>query len=282
MSLYSRFTAFFRRRKLDADMAEEMRAHLELLTEEYVRRGLSPTEARHAAQREFGGVEQIKERARDQRGGRWLADLMQDARVGWRMLGRERGFTALCVLVVALGIGATTVIFSMVDAVLLRPLPIAEADRAWRVWSTNQARKVTSFSVSYPDYADWARRSTSWETLAAFDSRNVNLLVQGEPERLRAGVATHNALELLGWRVAHGRTFSSDDDLPGRGRVALLTEPLWRSRFGADPAIVGREIVIDAAPYAVVGVLAAGQGIDFGVEIVLPTALPTLFTGLRL
>lgn len=270
MSLPHLLRTLFQRRRLEAEMSDEMRFHLDMLIEENIRRGLPAKEARLAALREFGGVEQHKERARDERGGRWLADLAQDLRIGLRRLRRERRFAALCVLVLALGVGATTVMFSVADAVLLRPLPVAEPDRVIRLWEGNPSRGIKRFSVSYPNYSDWAARSGCWEILAAFDNRNVNLMVHGEPERLRAGVATANALPLFGWRILKGRGLGPADDQPGQTPVALLSEALWRGRFGADPAIDKLTVVIDGTAHAIVGVVAEGSGLDLGVDVVLP------------
>lgn len=270
MNLPHFLRTLFQRRRLDSEMSDEMRFHLEMLVEEKVRQGTTPEAARLAALREFGGIEQHKERARDERGGRWLADFLQDVRIGLRRLRRERGFAALCVLVLALGVGATTVMFSVVEAVLLRPLPVSEADRVLRLWEGNDGRGITRFSVSYPNYTDWAARSQSWEILAAFDNRNVNIMVSGEPERLRAGIATANALPLFGWRILRGRGLVPADDQPGQAPVALLTEATWRSRFGADPAIETRAVVIDGTSHTIVGVVADGAGLDLGVEVVMP------------
>jgi putative ABC transport system permease protein len=270
MKLLRKFHALFRKEKLDAEMAEEMRAHLELQIDEHIRRGMTPDEARYAAQREFGGVEQIKERARDARGWRWVDDLRQDLRFGARTLSREPGFAAVCILVLALGIGANTAIFSVVDAIVLRPLPVPEPERVMRVWETNAARKVTGFSVSFQDYGDWVRLSRSWTALAALDNRNVNLLADGEPEHLRAQLATSNALSLFGWRVAHGRGFSAEDDQPGRGDVVILSDALWRRRFAADPGVLGRFVVVDGKPKTVIGVFAPDRGLAAEAEILLP------------
>ncbi len=265
-----RLRALFLKRKLDADMSEEMRLHLELQTAENIARGMAPDAARHAAHRGFGGAEQLKERVRDQRGWRWLEDCRQDLRFGLRGLAREPGFAAICILVLALGIGANTAIFGVVDAVALRPLPVPEPERVVRVWETNASRNVTSFSVSFQDYQDWARLSRSWTTLAAVDARSVNLSGDGEPERLRAQLATATALPLFGWRVAHGRGFSVEDDQPGRGDVAMLAEALWRRRFGADPNVLGRTLIVDGKRKTVVGVLATGAGLAAEAEIFLP------------
>ncbi|HUR57449.1 MAG TPA: ABC transporter permease [Opitutaceae bacterium] len=267
---FARLRALFRGGKLDAEMSEEMRAHLELQAAENERRGMDAAEARYAAQRSFGGVEQLKERVRDQRGGRWLADLRQDVHFGLRALVREPGFTAICILVVALGIGANTAIFSVVDAVVLRPLPVPEPARVMRVWETNAARHITSFSVSFQNFGDWARLSQSWAMLAAVDQRNVNLLNDGEPERLRAQIVTSMAFALFGMRIAHGRGFGPEDDLPGRGDVAVLADALWRRRFGADDRVIGRAIVVDGKPRTVIGVLAPARGLADGQEIFLP------------
>jgi predicted permease len=270
MKLFRKFRALFRKRKLEAEMAEEMRLHLELQAEKNVASGMGPDEARYAAQRMFGHIEGVKELARDQRQWRWLEDAVQDVRIGARMLRRQPGFAVVCIGIMALGVGANTAIFSVLNAVVLRPLAVPAPERLMRIWETNPARGVQSFSVAFPNYDDWARRSRSWSQMAAVEERGVNLVTGKEAIRVWAQLVTPELLPMLGWSVALGRGFVAEDNLVGRGDVAILSDGFWRARFGAQPGVVGRSLVVDGRSYTVVGVLAPGLGPMREAELFLP------------
>ena len=251
-------------------MAEELRAHLALQMERNLAAGLSAVEACRAARRQFGGLDQIEERCRDAWGQRWWHDLSQDFRYALRLLRRQPGFAGMVVLTFALGIGATTAIFSALNGILLRPLAVQDPDRLAVVWETNAPRGVTQFSVSYPNYRDWRERSESWTELAAFDQRAVNFVSAGEPQRLTAEFQTANALAALGIEVALGRRFLPGEDAPAQPPRAILTDALWRRLFAADPAAIGTSLWIDGRAHTVVGILPPGAGINPAIDVVLP------------
>ena len=243
-----RVRALFRQRKLDADMAEEMREHLERRCEANIAAGMAPDEARYAAQRAFGGIAQIQERARDDRGWIWLEQFKQDVRYSARALRKQPVFTAVVMLTLGLGIGANTAMFSVINAVLLRPLPFPEPERLVQVWESNAQRDLTHFSVAIANFADWRVRSQSWDTLAAVVYQKVNLTGRGDPQQLRAHYVTADLLPLFGQRLAHGRGFLREEENAGRGDVAILSDSLWRRSFGADPAIVDTTIMVQGKP----------------------------------
>lgn len=268
--LAHRLRALFRRNRLDADMTEEMQAHLELATERHRAAGLNATDARHAAQREFGGVEQLKERARDARGWRWLEQFKQDVSYGGRAMRKQPGFTAIVMLTLALGIGANTAMFSVINAVLLRPLPFPEPERLVQVWESNAKRELTHFTVSIANFADWRTRSQSWDALAATAYRKITLTGRSEPQQLLAQYGTADLLPLFGQRFAHGRGFFREEEDAGRDQVAILSDSLWRRSFGADPDIVGKTITVQAKPHTVVGVAAPNLSALGSIDLFLP------------
>jgi putative ABC transport system permease protein len=192
---------------------------------------------------------------RDERGVTWLDDVVRDVRFGLRSLRRSPGFTLVAVLCLGLGLGANAAIFSVLNAVLLRPLPYPEPERVVRVWETMGT--VGLGSVSVPNFRDWTEQATGFEQLAAWQWGSANLQGTGEPERIRSIQATSNLFSLLGVRPLLGRTFVPGQDGPGKAKVAVLAEALWRTRFGADPALVGRTIRLDGALYEVIGVMPA-------------------------
>lgn len=245
----------------EREMDEEMRFHLEELTAKNVRAGMSPEEARRAARVSFGGVERFKEEARDEARPRWLEDLARDVRYGLRTLARNPGFTGVVVLTLGLGIGANTAIWSVVDGVLLRPVPLAEADRLMVVWETDRDSGTTREPASVPDYLDFARQSTRFGRLAAFSGAEVNLTpVEGEPSRLAALAVSHDYLPLLGLRPLLGRGFTPADDRLGAADVVLIGEGLWQRLFARDRGAVGRTLRLDGRPHTVLGVVPDSAG----------------------
>src|SRR5262249_14443506 len=182
----------------------------------------------------------------------------QDLRFGFRQLLANPGFTAIATLSRALGIGANTAIFSLVDAVLLRPLPFHDPDRLVMVWE--DAAKI-GFPRNTPapaSYADWKAQNRVFEDMAAIDSRSFNLTDEGEPERVEAQAVTANFFPLLGVKPELGRVFTGEEDQPGRNNVAMISYSLWQRRFGGDPALVGKEILLDGQKHNVIGVTPPG------------------------
>ena len=255
-----RFRSLLKRGRVEQELSEELRFHLEKLTAENVAKGMTPEKARYAALRELGGLEQIKEECRDMRRVDWIENCLQDARYGVRMLARNRSFAVVAILTLALGIGANTAIFSVVYAVLLRPLPFVAPDQLMSVVSTRLRGNVPD-NASYPDFADWTAQNHVFSQMAAYDTDNFTLTGQAEAMHIQGAVVSADLFSLLGVKPVLGRAFLPDEDkLPAaNGAFAIiLSHRLWRERFGADPGIVGRSIEIDNRNFTVVGVMPAG------------------------
>jgi len=245
----------FNKEDVDHELNEEIRAHLDLLTETKIKQGLSPEDARRAALVELGGVEQIKESVREVRHGRLLEDLAQDARYAVRSLRKHPGFTFVAVLTLALGIGANTAIFSVINAVLLRPLPYANADRLVLLTETVSERPI---GVSYPNFVDWRNQSTTFENIAAVRHRDsFNLTGAGESERLQGRLVSANFLSTLGVNPIAGRDFVAEDDRPGAAPTVILSHALWQRRFGGDQKIIGSQLTLNRQSFTVIGITPA-------------------------
>jgi len=250
----ARLRGLFRKRKLDGDLEAELQAHLELLTEENIRRGMSPAHARYAARREFGGVEQAKELQRDQRSIPFFDALLQDLRFALRMLAKKPGFTFVAVLTLALGMGATTAVFSVVDRILFRSLPYPHDERL--VSFGDKAPFEANEFVLGPDYVDWKKAQTPFESVTSFVPGGADCdLTERNPVRLKCALVESTFLPTFGIQPFLGRNFTSEEDRPNGARVALVTYGLWRSRFASDRNLPGRTISLDGRPTVVVGVL---------------------------
>jgi len=268
---FARLAAFFRKDRLDRELEQELATHLDLATEDNIRRGLSPEEARREARVKLGGVESAKELHREARGLPRLDTLLQDLRYAGRSLRRDPGFHIAGVLILGLGIGANTAIFSVVDGVLLRPAPVADLDRLTMVWETDRHTGTTREPASVPDFLDFRTRSRSFERLAALMGAEVNLTpAAGEPVRLAALSVTHDLLPMLGMAPVVGRTFTTAEDAAGGPRVVLISEPLWERSFGRDPAVVGETLRLDEEAHTIVGVVP--EQADFGILQILSSA----------
>ena len=238
-------------------MDDELRHHIECEVSEHIRAGMSPEEARRVAVAQFGGIEQVKEEARDARGTRPLEDLIVDIGYAARVLRRNPGFTAGAVLTFALGCGAATAIFSVVYGVLLRPLPYADPHRLVVLWERNAARTTDRNVVSVANFQAWRGRSEAFDGMAALVPRPVTLTDAGVPERVAGAEVSPGYFRLLGVTPALGRDFEPDDENRADSRVVILSDGLWKRRFGADPAVVGRTLLIGGTPHSVVGVMSA-------------------------
>src|SRR4051794_22623260 len=243
------------RDRFERDLEEEMKFHEDMQTEKHVQEGMAPEEARALARRELGSADRFKDEVRDVRGVTWLDDLRRDVRFGLRSLRRSPGFTVVAMLCLALGIGANAALFSVLNAVMLRPLSFPQPDRLVRIWESIGERGQGSVSV--PNYRDWVAQSTGFEQLVAWLDGSRNLQGMGEAERITTVQATSNLFSTLRARPLLGRTFVPRQDEPGHGRVVVLSESLWRRRFGADRSILGRALQLDGAPYSVIGVMPA-------------------------
>ncbi|HKQ06511.1 MAG TPA: ABC transporter permease [Blastocatellia bacterium] len=277
--LKGRLRALLRKNKMERELDEEMRYHLERMVEQNLAQGMTPSSARRAALRDFSGFEQAKEECRDARGVRAVEELWQDLRFGTRMLRKQPGFTLVAVLTLALGVGANTVIFSVVNTVLLRPLPYEAADRLVWVWDSNPAIGFPRFPSSGPNFKDWQQQSASFDYMAAFSGWSFNLTGHGEPERLQGAMASPDFFPMLGIKPVAGRTFLPEEERAGSHRVALISYSLWQRRFGTDPSIISNSITLNGESYTVVGILPDRLRLPYEAEIWTPLALDVLRPG---
>jgi putative ABC transport system permease protein len=199
--------------------------------------------------------------------------ILQDLKYAFRTLTKHPGFALVAVLSLALGIGANTAVFSIVEAVLLRPLPVKEPERLVMVWERNIPRNRTHNVVNPANYIAWSERSRSFEAFAAFTAFGLNFSAEGEPARLQTGIVTGNFFETLGVRPLIGRVFGDADGLPNAPRVVILSEGLWKERFGADPKALGRGVTLNGRPATVVGVMPARFALPPGVKLWVPLTL---------
>ena len=251
-----RIGGLFGRSRRDREFAEELKSHLQLHTEDGIRSGLTPAEARRAAIIKLGGIEPTKERHRDRRSVPLLEALARDLAYSARMVRRNPGFTATVVLTLGLGIGATTAIFTIVNAVLLRPLPYPEPDRLVYIAMSfgEPGDHIFSYTMDYPA---WKNHSRTLSQIAGYMAFRANFTGGSEAERITGGFATMSLFPLLGVRPALGRTFLPEEDRPGGPPVAILSHAFWKRRFGGDPSVIGKALTLDANTYTVVGVLPA-------------------------
>ena len=250
----ARMRGLFHKRQLDGDLDAELRAHLEMLTEENIRKGLPPEEARYAARREFGGVEQSKELHREQRSIPFLDALFQDLRFALRGLRNRPGFALVAILTLSLGIGSTTAVFSVVDRILFRSLPYPHDEEL--VSFGDRAPFEANEFVLGPDYVDWKKGQTPFLSVTSFVPGGADCdLTEKNPVRLKCALVESTFLPTFEIQPFLGRNFTSEEDRPHAPRVALVSYGLWRSRFASDRNLPGRTISLDGKPTVVVGVL---------------------------
>jgi hypothetical protein len=240
---------------LEEDFADEARFHLEQRIDEYVKSGVPYVQAHARARRRFGNLTLTREHVRDADTLRWIRDLNQDVRYALRQLQRNPGFALAAILTLAFGIGAITAIFSVVDAVVLRPLSYADSRRL--VVIDEWLPSVGSIPVNARHFQEWRRTAHSFDQMALIGGLSVNLTDSGEPERLAAARVSPALFSLLGTQPQVGRLFVEGDAVPGRDHVVLISSALWRRRYAADPRLVGRVLSIDGVPHDIVGVLPA-------------------------
>lgn len=276
-SFFQKLWATFRFRDLDQDLDTELASHLELLTEEYARKGLPPEEARRQARIELGGVQQLREAHRRERGLPLLETLVQDLRYTFRMLRQNPGFTAFTILIVGLGVGASSTIFSVVNTLLLRPLPFRDSQRM--VWISGHGRDDTSeYQVQVGHYLDLKEQNRSFSDITAYNPfnqpGNAKITGDGESERLSSMSVTQNFFSFLGINPWIGRTFTADECKWNAPRAAMLTYAVWKRRYASDPSIIGRQLRINDSPVTIVGVLP--ESFDFS-TVFTPGARIDLF-----
>ena len=243
-----------RRKRMMEDLDQDIRDFIERETQDNIERGMPPEEARYAALRKFGNVTQVKEDTREVWSLVWLEQLWQDVRHAVRQLGRTPGFAAMAVLTLALGIGATTAIFTVVNAVLLRPLPYPHAEELVYVHEILDNYGATGVA-GVSEFAAWRDQSRTLNPVAAYTDSWFNLAGGGDPERITAGLATSAFFSLLGVRPLTGRLFLPEEDRPGGPPVAVLSEALWKRRYRGEASVIGSSVTLDGKAYTVAGVL---------------------------
>jgi putative ABC transport system permease protein len=265
-----RLRSLFHRRQVEQELDEELRFHLERKIEESLAHGLTPEEARRVALRAMDGIEQRKEECRDMRRMNGIENLFQDLRFGLRLLAKSPGFTAVAVLTLALGIGANTAIFTVVNSVLLRPLPYPEPERMVQIMLS--APEGTHDMMSIPRFTVCRAQTQTFQEIVAYESRatGVNLTGGDYPEQLKGIHVSADYFRLFGAEIGLGRTFSAEEDRPGGPRLVVLSDGLWRRRFGGDRNLLGKAILLEGEPYVVTGVLGARFTADPAADIWLP------------
>jgi len=252
-----RLMALARKRHLDGELEGEILAHLEMAEQDAIAAGLSPEEARREARRAFGGIEQMKEDHRDRRSVRWVENLLRDVRYGMASLARDPGFAAVTIGLLALGIGANTAMFSIVDAALLKPLPFPEPERMVRVWES--PTPATRNGTTTLTFLDWKRQSDIFEALSVESPTRAAVETDGSPARLSGKLVSTDYFQVFGVKPRIGRTFAAGEDQPGASRVVVISYSLWQSRFGGDPDVLKRDLKLDGAAHGIIGVLPPGS-----------------------
>ena len=282
-----RLRSLLRRGQVEQELDEELRYHLEQQIEANLARGMTVTEARYVALRAMDGMEQQKERCRDTRRVSVLEDPVRDLRYGLRVLAKSPVFTVVAVFTLALGIGANTAIFSVINELLLRSLPFRDADRVVTVWEVSPEGRHQN-STSRGNFRSWREQNTVFEGLAAFSDQRITLVGDGEPEEVSVQLATPELFQVLGVEPILGQGLTQENAQPGAQPVVVLSYGIWQRRFGGDPQVVGKTITLNGAPCTVVGVMPQGfqwhirqrSGTGRPAEIWAVLAMPTEGTAL--
>ncbi|HEY4426432.1 MAG TPA: ABC transporter permease [Pyrinomonadaceae bacterium] len=252
--LRDRIRALRQRETVITDIDREMRLHIEMQVDANIRAGMSPIEAREKAMRSFGNLNRAVDAAYDVKGGGIFETLAQDIRYGVRMLAKHKAFTSIAIITLALGIGANTAIFSVVNDLLLRPLPYRDADRITTVWEVSPQGRHQN-STSRANFRAWHDQNSSFQNMAAFSDQRLNLTGTGEPEELSVQFTTPEFFKILGVDAILGRTFLPEDDKGGQSPVAVLSYGLWQRRFGGQASLVGDTITLNDEKFTVIGVM---------------------------
>jgi predicted permease len=261
----------FLSRRVDADLDQEIHTQLEILTEENIRAGMSPEEARRAARIEFGGIEQVKEEVREKRTGNWVHSVISDCRYGLRQLRKNPGFTAVVVLILALGIGASTAIFSLVDAVLLRALPYPNPEKIVRVWE--QAPDGHQMNLSDPNFDDFLAQNNTLSSLAAYGFGLTSISGGSEPVRVDIAVVSRDFFKALGVEPFRGRAFAPDEQRLHGAPAMIVSYSYWQRYLGGAADLSKFHLAMEGGVYPVVGVMPAGFDFPPGVAAWIPREL---------
>ena len=267
----ARIRAFFRTSDLDRDFDEEWQSHVAMLTEDNVRRGMTPEEARRAALIRVGGATSLRERHREARGLPAFDSLLQDLRFALRLLVKDRWFTTAVVVALALGVGVNTTVFTVINGWNLRDLPVDESGRLMHLGTRDPQGRTRG--VSYLDFLDWRDGARTFTGLAAYADTSVNLGVEGRPADHLAGCfVSANAFSVLRERPIVGRDFRPEDDRLGAPAVIIVGHGVWTERFGADPSAIGRTIRVNGAPATIIGVMPPSFRFPYLAEVWQPLA----------
>jgi putative ABC transport system permease protein len=267
--------ALLHRSEVEREMDTELRYHIERQTEQNIRLGMSPDEARQAALKSFGGVEQAKERSRDARGVRWIEELWQDLRYGARMLLKNPGFTLIAVLTLALGIGANTTIFSAMESLILHPFSFPNQNRLVVIYERKLDAGIRRGEVTPGSLRDWREQSQTFEQFVSLSGGFFDLTGTDNPERLVIYRVSAGFFAALGVQPLLGRTFQPEEDTAGREQVVVLKHSLWERRFGSDPNILGQSIRLNDKAYTVIGVMPKDFNFPYsGGELWAPFVFP--------
>ena len=269
--LMKRLSLLLRPRKIERDIDREVSFHLDMEERERVLSGMSTEQARRSARVDFGNVAVCKEDVREAAGLRLWMDLQRDMIYALRAMRREPGFTLAAIVTLALGIGVTTSIFTVVDGVLLRHVPVAEIERVMMLWETDRASGTTREPASVPDYLDFTVSAANLESIAAFAGTEVNLsLASADPVRVAGLAVTRGFVPMLGIEPLAGRNFNDAEDRAGGARAVMISESLWERSFGRDPAVIGQALRLNEIPRPIIGVVP--ETADFGVLQLLSSA----------
>jgi putative ABC transport system permease protein len=255
--LLLRVQALLKNDRFDSEFNDELETHLALLREHLERQGMNSDEARYAAKRQLGGVTRLNENLRERRSLPLLETLLQDAGYAVRQLRKSPAFAIASILTLALGIGANTAIFSVVKAVLLNPLPYRDADRLVMVWERNLHRGWLHNIVAAANFRDWREHNHVFTDMAIFKVHEFSLSGSGDPVEVNAEQVSPNLFSILGVKPIYGRNFLLAEGKPGAARVTIISNALWRSRYGSDPNVVGKQILLDDQSYTVIGIMPA-------------------------
>ena len=271
-SLFHRLRVLLFWRRFDRDIQRELDFHIAMESDHRARGGLPPGEARRTALRDFGGVSRIREEVRDTRGMTFWDALVQDVRFGIRTLRRSPAYTLAAVVILALGIGANTAMFSVVDGVLLKPLPFRDGHELVLIQQQAPQTARPSVGVSIPELIDYRARLKSIRDLVEYHSMSFTLLNQGEPDRVDTGVVSANFFDVLGVKPLHGRTFIDTDDDLGAPAVVVLSHAYWQAKFAGDPKVIGKSVEMNDRIHTIVGVLPPYPQYPQEEDVYMPTS----------
>jgi putative ABC transport system permease protein len=274
--LLRRWRALAHKAEMDHELDDELRFHLEREIEQNIRDGMTPEEARYAALRTFGSVDQSKEECRSARGVGLIDNVVRDVTYGTRVLVKNYAFTIVVILTLALGIGANTAIFSFANGILLRPLPYPQSDRLAVIDEIALKEGGNPIGVSYPNFLDWREQNTVFEGMAShFGTSRFSMTAGGTPSAIRGSRVTYGLFEVLHVSPILGRTFAANEDRPDEDAVVIISYDLWQRSFGGDPNVIGQKIMISSRPRTVIGVMPRGFRFPEVSDIWVPLAFTT-------